>query len=294
MYNTKSTLFNSLANMSLKEYVLQEFIPYQKSKGQKQENLNKSIRTIEIILENELCNKLLIEINANHVEIILNTLQVQRKLSKATINRYRSALLAIFNHAIRARILDFNPVILIKRHAERPRKRVLSIHEIKEVLFHCKNSQNKELYTIVMLAINTGMRLNEIMNLKKSEIKGNKIYLPADRHKSGYPTIIPLNSTINSILKRFIKQNCSKGSDRVFKTKVIKRSFRTAVDRAGVNDCRFHDLRRTFATHLMEKNTPLYIIKTLLGHSSIAITEHYLHCTENKSIKYVEKLKLPV
>ena len=44
----------------------------------------------------------------------------------------------------------------------------------------------------------------------------------------------------------------------------------------------------------MEKNTPLYVIKTLLGHSSIAITEHYLHCSENKSIQYVEKLNLPV
>ena len=80
----------------------------------------------------------------------------------------------------------------------------------------------------------------------------------------------------------------------MFKTKFIKRAFRTAVKRAEVEDCRFHDLRRTFATHLMEKNTQMYVIKTLLGHSSIAITEHYLHCSENKSIQYVEKLNLPV
>lgn len=294
MRQNQSQYFQSLTNMTLKEYVLKEFVPYQKSKGQKRENLNKTIRTIEIILENPLCDKLLIDLNANHIEMILNSLKTERHLSKATINRYRSALLAIFNHAIRARVLDFNPVVLVKRHAERPRKRVLTIQEIEDILYYCKHSQNKELYTIVMIAINTGMRLNEIMNLKKSEIKENKIYLSADRHKSGYQTIIPLNTTINSVLKGFIRQNSDETTDRVFKTKFIKRSFRTAVNRAEVEDCRFHDLRRTFATHLMEKNTPLYVIKTLLGHSSIAITEHYLHCSENKSIQYVEKLNLPV
>jgi integrase len=57
----------------------------------------------------------------------------------------------------------------------------------------------------------------------------------------------------------------------------VKRSFKTACKRAGVENLRFHDLRHTAATRLVESGIPLHAVSKLLGHSSIRVTERYSH-----------------
>lgn len=57
----------------------------------------------------------------------------------------------------------------------------------------------------------------------------------------------------------------------------MKRSFRTACQKAGIKDFRFHDLRHTFASHLVMNGINLKTVQHLLGHKDIRMTLRYAH-----------------
>ncbi len=60
----------------------------------------------------------------------------------------------------------------------------------------------------------------------------------------------------------------------------IKRSFRRAVDEAGLQDFRFHDLRHTAATRMADAGADAFTIMKILGHSDIRMTARYTHATD--------------
>jgi len=69
----------------------------------------------------------------------------------------------------------------------------------------------------------------------------------------------------------------------------VKRSFKTACKKAGIDNLRFHDLRHTAATRLVESGIPLHTVAKLLGNSSVRTTERYSH-PEDSLREAVERL----
>ena len=82
----------------------------------------------------------------------------------------------------------------------------------------------------------------------------------------------------------------NKNSNQLFNFKSIRRSFKTTIKKAGLREFRFHDLRRTFATHLSDKDVNIYNIKEILGHSSISMTEKYIAQEFKKMESAVKKI----
>jgi integrase len=230
--------------------------------------------------------KRLNEISASDIDIFK-----QRRLDDGvklnTIVRDLVVIRHLFNYAYsRKKFFGRNPV----SESGLPqvndiKERVLSISEQEELLKHC----SPELADIIMLALNTGMRRDEVLFLEWVwiDLKEGYINLPHTHSKSKKSRKVPINSVIRKILLERKLQ--SDGAEYVFHISDtrsgartwLQRAFRYACKQAGIEGLRFHDLRHTAATRLVEANIPLPAVAELLGHSSIRMTERYSHPQES-------------
>lgn len=273
--------------ITLKDYIEDYYLPYLKEKSRKESNFNKEIKRIKVITASEFVKTPVVALQEGNIIEFLSKLQKERHITQNTVNRYISRLKAIFNYLLRNRLIVFNPAQFIKKTKEYPRSSYLNESEVRKLLNECKNSQNKELYLITVLALNTGMRQGEILNLKKSNIIGRNIILFGEQTKSGLPRTIPMNDTVQKLLADYLRDHHK--DNNLFLSKNIRVAFNNAMTRAGIEGVRFHDLRRTFATYLKDSN--IHNISILLGHTSIATTERYLGIDEKKLLDSVQFLR---
>ena len=282
-----SAILSNFNHITLKEYIDKYYIPFQQN-AKTGANFKHILGQLNIISGYEFTDMTINTISENDIINFFNLLKKDRGIKQATINRYRSLLNHIFNTAMKDKIVNYNPVKYIKRYKEKSRDRVLSSNEIKALLQACSDSRNQELYYIVLVAIYTGMRYSNIINMKKSNIKNNVYQLDGSETKSGKEQLIYLNQKLLNELNNYMQENSV--DDCLFKTKRVKRSFKTALKKANIENFRFHDLRRTFATFLLYNNTNIKTIQNMLGHSSIMMTERYLANDSKKELDAINKL----
>ena len=212
--------------------------------------------------------------------------------SKATVNRYLSALRRAYNILIYNEMINYNPVNKIQFMKENnKRSRVLSQEEWERL----KVVLPKYLLNIVLVAMHTGLRKGNVLNLKWEQIdfERNIITISADENK-GKKTIV---KHINKSLRKLLLSLKPNSTGYVFINKAtskpytdVKKGFANALERAKIEDFHFHDLRRTTATWLHEQGVPLRVIQGILDHSDISTTERYLSLKDEQSIKAMDIL----
>jgi len=217
--------------------------------------------------------------------------------SPARVNRYLALLKKMFNLAIDWGHLKENPLRKIKLFSEKSnfKERILSAEEEKKLL----ECSSEHLRPIILTALHTGMRRGEILSLKWHQVDLAKRTVRAEKTKSGKMRTIPLNDCISAELMRLKAINGK--SEHVFlnpaKAKPlgdVKTAFNAAKRRAGIKGLRFHDLRHTFATRLVERGVDLITVKELLGHYSVTITQRYTHSRSELKQRAVESLARPL
>ncbi len=146
----------------------------------------------------------------------------------------------------------------------------------------------EHLKPIVTVALHTGMRLSEILKLKWTQVDLKHGFILLDITKNGERREIPIDNTLtimfNNMLKGFESKFVFAGKDGD-PYKSVKRSFSTALKKSGIHDFRFHDLRHTFASHLVMAGVDLTSVKELLGHKSLAMTTRYAHLSPSHKRK---------
>jgi len=167
------------------------------------------------------------------------------------------------------------------------RLRWLTQEEITRLLDAYAKSRNKELRAAVIVALNTGLRLGELLGLTWDRIDLSRGVIRLELTKSGRRREVPLNAESYAAL---VGLN-PKESGRIFSTQRIRKAYESAVTNAKLDDVNFHTLRHTFASWAVMRGVSLKEFQELLGHSSLAMTMRYAHLAPERLRSAVTRLE---
>lgn len=149
---------------------------------------------------------------------------------------------------------------------------------------------------MILLSLNTGIRRGELFNLRWEDIdfRTRILTITGGITKSGRTRHIPLNDEAKSVLQNWKKQTDS--DDIIFPGRnggalyTIKTAWRNLLEDAKIITFRWHDMRHHFASKLVMAGVSVYVVKELLGHSSIEMTERYAHLAPDHMAEAVARL----
>lgn len=247
----------------------------------------------------------------------------------ATVNRVIATLKHMFTKAAEWEMITEDTYKKIKKVKFIPennrRLRYLSREEWQSLI----NAAEPHLKPILITALNTGMRKGQILSLKWDNVDLKHGFILLDRTKNGERLELPINDTLKNTLQGITRRLdvsyvfYDQKNGRPFKD--VKRSFSTALKRVetlkcsecsyqktrikskdnagncpkcgiklivlkGIQDFHFHDLRHTFASHLIMAGVDITTIKELLGHKTLTMTLRYAHLAPSHKVKAVDIL----
>jgi integrase len=222
------------------------------------------------------------------------TYLLKQGLKNASANRILSTLKHMITKAVEWEMVPAEILKRVRKVKQLPernwRLRFLSKEEMECLINTC----DLHLRPIVLMALNTGMRKGEVLTLTWDQVDLKHGFILLENTKNGERREIPINQTLRDTLTALPRHITS---PYVFWKKTdgkrymdIKKSFHSALRRAGIKDFRFHDLRHTFASHLVMNGIDLTTVKELLGHKTIAMTMRYAHLAPSHKVKAVASL----
>lgn len=219
-----------------------------------------------------------------------------KEVKPSTVNRELACLSHLLNYAKRKKkFFGENPVSISRLLPEHNQtERILTYEEERKLLevspIHFRN--------ILKCALNTGMRKGEIISLKWTnvDLEKNIINLEHTNTKSKKSRRIPINSVLRKLFLELKLKNS--GSEYVFlnsdnkpykKHDSLNGIWKRVLNKAEIEGLRFHDLRHTAATRMVEAGISIVAVNKILGHADLKTTMRYAH-PDNSLVDAVESL----
>ena len=174
------------------------------------------------------------------------------KRSAASVNRELELLSHVFTLAHDHGLVNENPCRRVRKFKlDNRRERVLSREEEQRLLAALGTSKRSYLRAMVLLALHTGMRRGELGQLTWREVDFPQRQVFVRRPKTGRNGFVPMNRTVEELLGSLPR---AAGDDEIllFEVKWIESAWHKVCAEAQITDLRFHDLRHTFASRLLE------------------------------------------
>ncbi|MDB5684880.1 MAG: hypothetical protein JWM75_2578 [Sphingomonas bacterium] len=208
--------------------------------------------------------------------------KVKEGCAQATVNRWQIILPHLLRLAGEWGIpgAERNPLKGAKlRDPNNKKERFLSAEEIGRLRAAVEQSPNPLLAPIVTLLLRTGCRKRELLDATWDQFDRERKSWRIPMSKSGKARHVPLSDEAIKVLEA-LPQLCKYVVPNVKTLKPhgsIFSAWNTARRRAGLKDCRIHDLRHALASHLAMSGHSILLISKVLGHSSTKTTERYSH-----------------
>ena len=200
-------------------------------------------------------------------------------IATGTANRALALLKTVFNQAAPDRP---NPCRNVRAFREVSRERFLAPDELRALYTALASPETPDDFRdYILLSLYTGARRNNILSMRWCDINlETQVWtIPADQSKNGAIMRVPLTAPAIEILERRHKQASSMfvfaGTGKAGHYMEPKRAWGTLLKRAGIADCRLHDLRRTAGSVMAAQGTSIHIIGKALGHQNPASTQVY-------------------
>jgi len=230
-----------------------------------------------------------------HAEAYMAFLRETGKKTRSIV-RAISALRSFFNFMVMDGALSNNPLedLEIPKYTQ-PIPDVLSKEEVLQLLTLPEGARTSlRDRTILELLYATGLRVSELIRLKKSDVnlEGGFVVASGKRLKE---RIVPLGTYSREALKRYIQHEKPQGSflfpnkrGGMLTRQTIWKIIRKYASQLQKDHISPHTIRHTFATHLLQGGADLRSVQVLLGHEDISTTQIYTHI-DNKRLKEVHK-----
>ena len=221
---------------------------------------------------------------------------VANTYARGTVYRRMYVLAAALRYAVECGWLTVNPMDRIKKPSPGPgRIRFLSEQERRRLLMACKLSRSPILYPLVVLALGTGGRKNELRWLRWANVDLEAGSVRFTQTKTHLDRTVPVVGAALQVFHARAQQRQA-DTDLVFarpdgrKPWNMEHAWITARHVAEMDDFRFHDLRHTYASYLAMSGSSLRDIAELLGHKRIQQTMAYAHLIPSHTRPLVERM----
>ena len=205
----------------------------------------------------------------------LATKRGERHLSPAAINRPLAVLRHLLRLARKWKKLAEVPEFEMEK--ERGRLRWLRPEEAVRLLDACREARNPALTDIVEFSLFTGVRQGEALGLTWDRVERARGVVRLEETKNGERRDVHLSANADAVLARRWRPEAE---GYVFGTRnwnTFRTAWENAVERAKLTDLRFHDLRHTCASWLVQQGRPLKEVQEVLGHKTLTMTLRYAH-----------------
>ncbi len=232
------------------------------------------------------------------------------QISKSTVNIQLCCIKAAFNLAVRWNMLEVSPAENVKKFRVEQTE-ILSFRD-DELRVLLSEIPDGNLKNIVLFAIYTGCRINEILNIQHKDIDlTERILFIRNNAETGFKTKtgrnrqIPISDSLYNPLQRLLKHDsnvyCLSEPDRYlftnrkgfkFQKDYISKQFKNHLRACNLPEkFHFHCLRHTFVTNLIRNGVNISFVKELAGHSNISTTMNYIHLVTDDLRDAVNKIK---
>lgn len=273
--------------ITLKE-MLDDFIEYSEINNSKQQYIQ-NIHKVKVYKKFLGAETKIADITPADIERLKQYL-LKSGLKNSSVNRYYASLSKAFN------------LIILNKHLKmlNPCKAVSKLKEDNQILRYLTEDEEARLMKalpeylkpLVVCALTTGLRLSNILNLKWDTINLEMGFLEVLKQENkGHKKIqIPLSEKFKVELQKigikkkgYVFINPKTGNPYT----TIKNGFNKALEKAGIENFRFHDLRHTVGTRLVANGADLMTVKEYLAHSQLSTTQRYMHPTPENMKKAV-------
>jgi integrase len=200
----------------------------------------------------------------------------RKTLTETTVNRDIECLRHLLYWAVDEGFIAANPIARIRLERERRKKKPVLNLEEEALLLECLSPH---LRSIVIVALDTGMRRGEVLNQRWEDVDFARrlLYVSHSKTPEGEAREIPLTNWVFNLLSEMRKDHGLVFTYFGKPMESVKTAWRAAIRRAGIRYIRFHYLRHTFNTRLLELGVSREVRMALLGHTFGDTHESYEH-----------------
>jgi len=246
----------------------------------------------ELFSSPDLSQVFLDEISKDATEYVTQE-RLKDGVSNATVNRMLEVLRAILKAAVDDwEWIDRAPKVRMLPEAKR---RVQWINrEEADVLL---NELPEHIVDMARFSLATGLRESNVTGLEWSQVdlENRRAWIHADQAKGRRAITVPLNADAVVVLRKLEGNHPTRVF--TFRGQPVKKAgtkaWRAALERAGIENFRWHDLRHTWASWHIQSGTPLHILQELGSWESIEMVKRYAHLSTDHLADYADRLSSP-
>lgn len=242
---------------------------------------------------------LLLQTTPEHIRLYRNHLSQQLGRAASTVNRHLMALRKFYAFAIELGLTTQNPttgVSLVQDNGQAT-SRPLSEEEMASLLTAAKNGSRAGLIrrdvAILQLLLHTGLRVSEIVNLKRDDLTFNDPGVSlqvCNLHDEDKVRRLPLSGQVCKALNEYLQVRPQtvttdhfflSQDGRPISKRTVQRIISDCAKAVGIEGVSAQSMRRTYALHLFSKTQDLALVSERLGHQNCNITEQFLSVHQN-------------